>query len=52
MGQNTQIGGKKGVANFWNFQITIYMLLFWQFKVLIIIPSCVKWLIWTLRNSN
>jgi ABC-type multidrug transport system permease subunit len=52
MGQNTLIGVKKGVANFWKFQITIYLFLFWQFKVLVIIPSCVKWLIWMLRNSN
>jgi hypothetical protein len=29
MGQNIVIGAKKGVANFFNFLITIYMLLFW-----------------------
>ncbi len=25
---------------------------FWHFKIILIIPSCAKWLIWMLRNSN
>jgi len=25
---------------------------FWQFKIMLIIPSCAKWFIWMLRNSN
>jgi hypothetical protein len=24
----------------------------WHLKVMLIIPSCAKWLIWMLRNSN
>jgi hypothetical protein len=30
----------------------LYMFLFWHSKIMIIISSCAKWLIWVLRNSN
>jgi hypothetical protein len=29
-----------------------YIFFPWHFKVMLIIPSCAKWLIWKLRNSN
>jgi hypothetical protein len=46
------IGTKNGVVNPWKFQTIVDMFLFWHFKIMVIIPSCVKWLIWMLRNSN
>jgi len=49
MGQNIPVGDKNVIGSLWNFQTIIDMFLFQHFKVLLMIPSCVKQLIWVLR---
>jgi hypothetical protein len=51
MGQNILIGDKNGII-VWRFQTIIDVFLFWHFKVMLMIPSCAKQLIWMLKISN
>jgi hypothetical protein len=41
-----------GLVSLWKFQTIVDMFLFWHFKIMVIIPSCAKRLIWVLRNLN
>lgn len=51
-GQKEFIGAKNGLENHWKLQTIIIYFFFWQFKVWVVIPSCVFMLIWNLKNPN
>jgi hypothetical protein len=46
------VGDKNGIGSLWKFQTIIDMFLFWHFKVMLMIPSCAKQLIWVLKIWN
>jgi hypothetical protein len=43
---------QKSCWNWWKIYKFFTYILFWHFKVMLIIPSCIKWLIWLLKKSN